>query len=451
MSFDSPVFLVLLVVSMALVRLPAGGAGRALLAASAVFYAFAGLGDWLLFAALIVVNWTASLWVERYRWVLPLTLALDVAVLGIFKYREMLLPHVLTGGFARVAIPLGISFYLFHIMSYLVDLRAGRFARVGLGKFALFVAFFPHLIAGPIVRAGQLMPQLERLWKGRSVRHHLAVFGLALCLLGLVKKIVFANSLAPVVDDLFVAVPTNTGVAWAGAWLFGFQIYFDFSGYSDLALGSAMLLGIRLPINFRTPYLAVGPREFWQRWHISLSTWIRDYLYIPLGGSRAGSFVHQAVILLGVMALAGLWHGANWTFVVWGALWGLYILLWRLGAPMLAHIPRVVLWGANMVVVMVLWVFFRAPDIDFALRYVAVMFTSGATGTPFDQPAIMVVAGLAVLTGLHWLESRTQNGRFLLALRRVEHPVWLSTMAGLCILLMLLPTYDINPFIYFRF
>ena len=450
MSFDSPIFLLVLLASSIVIRLPAGAGGWALLGICGFFYWFAGLFDFSLFVAIIIANWFAATLVQRSRAVFWLAIAGNLAVLAFFKYREMLLPDVVSGGFQRIAIPLGISFYLFHIFAYLADLRTGRTRLVRLPKFALFVSFFPHLIAGPIVRANQLMPQLERLWSGPSARRHLAFFGLALCLMGLTKKIVFSNSLAPVVDGLFYAVPADVLTAWAGAWLFGFQIYFDFSGYTDIALGSAMLIGFRLPTNFHTPYLAMNPREFWQRWHITLSQWIRDYLYIPLGGSREGSAAWQATVLVGVMALAGLWHGANWTFVAWGTLWGIYILVWRWLAPVLAHVPRVVQWAINIAVVMVLWVFFRSPDIGFALRYIGRMFDFGGAIAP-DRAIFAAALGCASLMALHWLESLTQSQAAVLRLRRAINPLTVGIMAGLCILLLLLPNYDINPFIYFRF
>jgi alginate O-acetyltransferase complex protein AlgI len=450
MSFDSPIFLVVLVASMALVRMPAGLAGWGLLAASGIFYAYAGIFDAVLFAAILVANWFAATLVQRSRLALVLAIAGNVAVLGFFKYREMLLPDVVTSDFQRIAIPLGISFYLFHILGYLVDLRMKRAVLVAPQRFALFVGFFPHLIAGPIVRARQLMPQLGPLWSRPMVRRHLALFGLALFLLGLVKKVVFANSLAPVVDDLFFEVPGDMLLAWAGAWLFGFQIYFDFSGYTDMALGSAMLLGIRLPVNFRTPYLSVDPREFWLRWHITLSTWIRDYLYIPLGGSREGGPGRQAVVLLGVMALAGLWHGANWTFVLWGTLWGVYILLSRIFSPALMRVPRLLRWAVHINIVMVLWVFFRAPNVDFAWSYILRMFS-------FDVPRVSVavflagVLGCILLMAFHALESLTLRRQALLVLRRHASPALAGAMVGLCLLLLLFPNNDINPFIYFRF
>lgn len=450
MSFDSPIFLLVLLASAAVIRLSAGRAGWALLAICAIFYFFAGLFDFSLFVAIIIVNWVAATFVQRSRAVFWLAILGNLTVLAFFKYREMLLPEAITGDFRRIAIPLGISFYLFHIFAYLADLRAGRTRLVGPHKFALFVGFFPHLIAGPIVRANQLMPQLERLWSGPRIRRHLAFFGLTLCLLGLVKKVVFSNSLAPVVDDLFHTVPTDMVTAWAGAWLFGFQIYFDFSGYSDIALGSAMLLGLRLPTNFRTPYLASNPREFWQRWHITLSSWIRDYLYIPLGGRREGGPAWQAIVLVGVMALGGLWHGANWTFVAWGVLWGVYIVIWRLLAPYISGVPLIVQWGVHILVVMVLWVFFRAPDIGFALKYIGRMFSFDLPGAP-NQAMVAGVVGIACLMGLHWIEGLSQNASTLLLLRRMYHPIVIGIIAGLCILLLLLPNYDINPFIYFRF
>ena len=450
MSFDSPVFLLVLLASAAIIRLPAGFAGWALLAICAFFYSFAGLFDFTLFVAIILANWVAAAFVARSRAVFWLAIFGNIAVLVLFKYREMLLPGAATGDFSRIAIPLGISFYLFHILAYLADLRFGRAQLVGPQKFALFVGFFPHLIAGPIVRAHQLMPQLERLWSGPRVHRRLVFFGLALCLLGLVKKVVFSNSLAPVVDELFHTVPADLVTAWAGAWLFGFQIYFDFSGYTDIALGSAMLLGLRLPTNFRTPYLATNPREFWQRWHITLSMWIRDYLYIPLGGSREGGAGWQVTVLICVMALAGLWHGANWTFVAWGVLWGVYIVAWRFLLPYIAGVPLILQWAIHILVVMVLWVFFRAPDIGFALQYIGRMFSLDFPGTP-NRAMVAGVAGCAGLMALHWLEGLTQNVSVLMWLRRMCNPTTIGFVAGFCILLLLLPNYDINPFIYFRF
>jgi D-alanyl-lipoteichoic acid acyltransferase DltB (MBOAT superfamily) len=207
---------------------------------------------------------------------------------------------------------------------------------------------------------------------------------------------------------------------------------------------------MRLPTNFLTPYLATNPRDFWRRWHITLSSWIRDYLYVPLGGSRDGGGLWQASVLIGVMALAGLWHGANWTFVAWGGFWGLYLLIWRIGSEHFLRLPVAVRWAVHIGVVMVLWVFFRAPDIAFAFGYISRMFS-------FDLPSgwppatIAVASGCAGLMLLHWAESFLQTRRSLLIIRRWSNPVTIGAMAGLCILLLLFPNHDINPFIYFRF
>jgi alginate O-acetyltransferase complex protein AlgI len=269
--------------------------------------------------------------------------------------------------------------------------------------------------------------------------------------LGLAKKVLLADSIGPLADEIFAARPDSAYQAWLGAVLFTFQIYFDFSGYSDMAIGSAYLLGIRLPWNFRTPYVSMGPREFWQRWHISLSTWIRDYLYIPLGDGR-GSAVRAAAVLVGTMALAGLWHGANYTFIIWGAAWGLYILVGRM-LPQ-GGLPRPAAWLVHMVAVICLWVLFRSPSLGYALDFLRTMFAfrGGLPGAVDDAaPAVLVAAGIALLFVLHWLESRLQDRRVLYVLRRLDGPTLRGLLAGLALLMVLLPTYNVNPFIYFRF
>jgi D-alanyl-lipoteichoic acid acyltransferase DltB (MBOAT superfamily) len=237
--------------------------------------------------------------------------------------------------------------------------------------------------------------------------------------------------------------------AWAGAWLFGFQIYFDFSGYTDIALGAALFLGVRLPQNFRTPYLAVDPQEFWRRWHMTLSAWIRDYLFMPLRGRKGGP-LRQAMVLLVVMALAGLWHGANWTFVAWGALWGTYILLWRAMAPVLARLPNGLRWSLHLAVVMTLWVFFRSPNIGFAMRYVARMYSLDLPPT-VSASTVWAVVGCGLLLLLHRVESYTHGRPAVLWIRRWRGPLLVGLLSGLCVLLLLFPNDDINPFIYFRF
>jgi alginate O-acetyltransferase complex protein AlgI len=296
------------------------GPATVLFVASIIFYIVAGWFDTTLIALLIVANWLLLSYVSTPKLRIILAVIVNVGVLVAVKYR------VLLGGdpgddptaFVDMVLPLGISFYTFQLLAYQIDTaRDASLRERDPRTFALFIIFFPQLIAGPIVRARQLLPQIRALSSKRSPRLRLYSYGLLLCALGLSKKILFADSLSPIVDDIFYLGPTSTGEAWTGAWLFTFQIYFDFSGYSDIAIGSAYLLGIRLPRNFQTPYLSTTPREFWRRWHITLSTWIRDYLYIPLGGSK-GLRTQQYAVLVMVMGIAGLWHGANSTFVIWG-------------------------------------------------------------------------------------------------------------------------------------
>jgi alginate O-acetyltransferase complex protein AlgI len=356
------------------------------------------------------------------------------------------------GSYIDTALPLGISFYSLQAIAYHVDVcrKLSAPAR-SIQEFFLFKAFFPQLIAGPIVRAQKMLPQIQRLFDGRPGRHRLLVFGFGLIALGLAKKVVLADSLGPFVDDIFAARPSNSLQGWLGAIAFTFQIYFDFSGYSDIAIGSAYLLGIRLPWNFRTPYISTGPREFWQRWHITLSTWIRDYLYIPLGGRR-GHLMRTLLVLVLTMSLAGLWHGANYTFIVWGAAWALYLLVGR--CLPLDQVPWPLMWPIHMLVVIVLWVFFRSPSLNYALDYLRMMISfQGDVGSAGDDASRLPIAslGIAALFGLHWAESLLQSPRIPLLLRRVDGPVTRGVLVGAALLLVLIPKYDVNPFIYFRF
>ncbi len=266
-------------------------------------------------------------------------LTFNLALIAGFKYAGLLaasandlfafgipIPHLF--------LPLAISFFTFEQISYLVDAAAGRAPRYSFLNYALFVSFFPHLIAGPIIRHNDLIPQFDTSRDNNKRSDDIAV-GMTLFTIGLAKKTLIADNLAPFSDAVFSAAHHGAAIgaadAWMGTLFFAFQIYFDFSGYSDMALGSACLFGIRLPMNFNSPYKAASIIEFWRLWHISLSTFLRDYLYIPLGGNRHGS-VRRYINLFLTMLLGGLWHGANWTFVIWGGLHGFYLIVnhaWR--------------------------------------------------------------------------------------------------------------------------
>ncbi len=429
--------------------------------ASIAFYVVAGWFDTTLIAGLIGVNWLLIRFVTDGRARVTLAVAVNIGVLVAVKYRIFLAGDPVADQMTYVAtvLPLGISFYTFQLLAYQVDVvRDPDLRERNVGPFALFVIFFPQLIAGPIVRAQQLLPQVRRLFAGDRRRLRLYSYGLGLCALGLGKKIIFADSLGPIVDDIFVLGPATMAEAWTGAWLFTFQIYFDFSGYSDIAIGCAYLLGIRLPLNFRTPYLSTSPREFWQRWHITLSTWIRDYLYIPLGGGK-GPMARQLTILLLVMGIAGLWHGANVTFIVWGVLWGSYIGLHRLAVVYLPALPsaerllksitsKIILWGFHIAIIVCLWVFFRAENSTAAMDYLSVMFSVPAD---FSDHAVLVFCGCAALMGLHYVEARGMRLASRFAVRRWNRPLLWGFLGGICLWLVVLPSYTQNPFIYFRF
>lgn len=455
MSFDSLEYLLFLALVLALValRLPRAWV---VLAASVAFYLVAGWLDVGLIAATILVNYAMSFLVVRdRRWLFP-TLGLTLLNLAAFKYADFLLGRTAEDiWLSGIVIPLGISFYTFQILSYQIDLARGTTAQVrSLPRFALYVGFFPQLIAGPIVRANQLVPQLARWWEGRRPRRVLIDYGLALILLGLFKKIVLADSLAPHVDAVFTQGPANAATAWLGAYLFGFQLYFDFSAYSEIALGSAYLLGIRLPVNFRQPFLAADPQAFWRRWHITLSNWIRDYLFFPLMHHQRVGHLRQIAVFVGVMGLAGLWHGAGWPFIIWGAAWGAYMALWRWLGPLVAARRRLV-WLGHLAVVTALWVLFRVSELDQALSYYATMLGLGPAGGAdlVGDPlgTLWVVLGAGALMGSQLVERRLAGRATLAWLRRHRGPLLSGLLVGLCLWLVLLPEHGHNPFIYFRF
>jgi alginate O-acetyltransferase complex protein AlgI len=312
-------------------------------------------------------------------------MALNLGLLGTFKYynffAESLQAALARAGLAvplaqlDVVLPIGISFYTFQSMSYVIDVyRRDLKPTRNLVEFATFVSFFPHLVAGPIMRPTALLPQIER---PRTFDLHQFYHGCYLISWGLTKKVVVADNLAPLVNDLFGRWQTiDGGLALLAVYAFAFQIYGDFSGYTDAARGIAKCLGIELALNFNLPYFATSPQDFWARWHISLSTWLRDYLYIPLGGSRGGRLQLYRNLLL-TMVIGGLWHGAAWTFVAWGLYQGLLLVAHRLAEPYLARIRPVepidrACWaGLRMIVTFHLvclgWLLFRASSLEQAV------------------------------------------------------------------------------------
>ena len=362
MQFNSLTYLIFLPFAFGLYWLTRSSKGQnvVLVAASMVFYGWCSTEFLMLMMATCVITYALSLYDEK--WARTTAIILVFSVLGVFKYYDFFaenLQAALNGlGLAadlptlRLVLPVGISFYTFQLAAYILDRRRDSFL-----DFITFITFFPQLVAGPIERAKDMVPQFT---KRRVFDFALARDGMRLILWGLMKKMLIADNCATQVDYIFSNYATvSTPTLWLGALYFTFQIYGDFSGYSDIAIGSARLFGIKLSTNFRTPYFSKDIREFWGRWHITLMTWLRDYVYIPLGGNRRGR-VRQNLNRLVVFSLSGLWHGANWTFIVWGV----YHALWFL-------IPH---RGLTFVIVALGWVIFRSPDLGTATDYFSGMF-----------------------------------------------------------------------------
>ena len=347
--------------------------------------------------------------------VLLLGLLFNLGLLGYYKYAAFFAGNLeaVFGwelGFRHIVLPLAISFFTFQQIAYIVEIRKGDHPAGSLLDYMLFILFFPHLIAGPITHHKEMLPQFAAAGRG-PLPHSWVLAGLAVLILGLTKKVVVADTLATYADPVFVAAlgghaPTVAD-AWLGALAYTFQLYFDFSGYSDMAVGLGLLFGIRFPVNFFSPYKAGSIIEFWRRWHITLSAFLRNYVYVPLGGNRRGA-TRRYLNLLATMAVGGLWHGAAWTFVIWGVLHGLFLIvnhLWRaavgeLRSPAFAAFA----WALTFLAVVVGWVFFRAPSVGSALGMLAAM-AGAVPGTPVPDvpgPVIgwIVVAGAAAIAFL---------------------------------------------------
>ena len=343
-------------------------------------------------------------------------------------------------------LPLGISFFTFQKISYLVDLRRGDRHVYGLLEFAAFVTFFPQLIAGPLVRHNEIIPQFALPPRRPAVWENLAR-GAVLFTIGLTKKAAIADTIAPICDPLFAAAgqsSLNLAEAWAAAGAYTLQIYFDFSGYSDMAIGLALMFGLRLPFNFAAPYRATSIRAFWRRWHITLSRFLRDYVYIPLGGNRRGPAL-QAANVIATMLLGGLWHGAAWTFVAWGGLHGAALAANGAWARAGRRMPAPLGWALTMLFVIGGWVLFRSPDFTTAAGVLGSMAGLHGVGRAHvDNAAVLGLAVAAVL-----LLPPSQD----LALRRLRATPWLAVPAGVALvfLLLLVGGRVPNEFIYFQF
>jgi alginate O-acetyltransferase complex protein AlgI len=450
-----------------------------LLSMSYLFFWLASGWHLLLLLASTCVDWTAARRIhasedQRYRkrW-LRISLVTNLGLLGVFKYLDFLieswnllslrLSDSLEVGALGLALPVGISFYTFQTMSYTIDVYRKHQPPYGdFLDFACYAAFFPQLVAGPIVRADHFREQIKAPLFTSAHRFRL---GLTLIVYGVAKKLVIADNVALHANEVFVEGEhlANIGLIWWGALCFGIQIYCDFSAYTDIAIGSAHLIGVELPENFKAPYLATTPQDFWRRWHISLSTWLRDYLYIPLGGSRNGRN-RMVFALMMTMLLGGLWHGASWNFVLWGFVHGLLLVLHRFGRKLrpvercfsaLGHGGALLSWAVTQFLVFFTWLIFRVED---TAVLVPSMKSFVGIGGHFDRQEMLdVLPEIKVLTGflvvgfglLHAWSGWVGGGKLWLAR---QHPAVWGLLCGtlLCLTFYLRPAETVD-FIYFRF
>jgi alginate O-acetyltransferase complex protein AlgI len=453
-----------------------------LLAASMMFYAWWSPVFLALLVASTLVNWLCARAIETRgkgepgrKAIFIAGLVWNLGLLAVFKYADFFIDTVdrLSGAdwpLLHIILPLGISFFTFQKIAYLADIHAGHATSGRLMDFALFVFFFPQLIAGPIVHHAEIMPQFRKIAAGHregALAEHLAV-GLTLFVIGLFKKIVIADQVAPFSTSVFemaaAGKPIGLALGWQAALAYTVQLYFDFSGYSDMAIGLARMFGVRMPANFDSPYRAASIVDFWRRWHMTLSRFLRDYLYVPLGGNRSGPAARYRNLMI-VMLLGGLWHGAGWTYVVWGGLHGLYLMiahLWRDRVGL--RLPAVLGWALTMLAVILAWVFFRAPDMASALNVLAGMTgRQGGASLAEGQGQALVAIGALLVAAAVLPNSQQILRAFRPVLDGVAEPAgvlarirWRPTAAfgalvAAVFLTALMYSWKSSEFLYFQF
>ncbi|WP_053006134.1 MBOAT family O-acyltransferase [Kiloniella spongiae] len=382
-----------------------------LILASVVFY---GYWDFRLIPLLItsiLINWLLSRTLKSSQKKLTVIIGIivNLGIIGVFKYADFFAESFAwfqgeTHQSLNIILPLGISFFTFQQISYLIDRYKEKAPLYSFREYFLYVCFFPQLIAGPIVRHNEFIHQLK-LSPIREGLYERLSRGSTLLTIGLIKKVFFADTAAKIANPLFQSAEI-TQLPFIDVWLataaFTVQIYFDFSGYSDMAIGMALMFGFTLPINFNAPYRAVSIQDFWRRWHITLSHFLRDYLYIPMGGSRSG-ISRQMIALIITMFLGGLWHGAGWTFVVWGLMHGFALGLCTIWQTTNIQFPKTISWIFTLLFVMIAWILFRAPDFNVAIgmlqSLIEVHQFGVVTGNYGASPLLLVLAAGTALIG----------------------------------------------------
>jgi alginate O-acetyltransferase complex protein AlgI len=475
MVFSSPVFLFLfLPIILLLVALVSDRKAQntVLLVASLFFYAW-GEGVYvLLMLGTALFNHVCGLLIASSlakRSILVFAVVANVGTLVIFKYANFLVdglnlvlkqwgaPQI---DLAPVHLPIGISFFLFHSLSYVVDVYRGKAVpQRSPGITSLYIALFPQLVAGPIVRYHDVATQLTE----RTMDVAGFAYGVRRFIVGLAKKVLIADLCARIADPIFAlsAVSLTPSVAWLGLVAYAVQIYFDFSGYSDMAIGLGRMFGFHFLENFHRPYSARSLREFWKRWHISLTNFFRDYLYIPLGGNRLGT-LRTYVNLLLVFFLTGLWHGASWNFVIWGMVHGTFMTLERVGlGKRLERMPAIIGQAYTLLVVLMAWAFFRCTDPSSAWRFISTLWLPGHGDPSLVYPAYYLTndvgsaLAIGIFGGLGWYDHTARAVRAALAGGTVPVALPMLRSLGLLLLMVLVAmavaTRTFDPFIYFRF
>ena len=459
-----------------------------LLSASYFFFFFSSnyLLALLIFSTLLDFYAGRAIWnnknIRIKKIILSLSLAGNIGLLGFFKYADFGIAQLNSLGnllgfgpeipLLNIVLPIGISFYTFQSMSYTIDIYRGKLEpSKSLGEFALFVAFFPQLVAGPILRAKDFLPQLREKIKNfgseQNIRQILIhdsnlKMGITIMSFGFLKKMFFADNIAPFVNEVFQnPIGLDSFAIFLGTIAFGIQIYCDFSGYSDIAIGAALILGFKIPKNFNKPYFATSPSDFWSRWHISLSTWLRDYLYIPLGGNRK-SHNRTYANLLTVMFLGGLWHGASWNFVIWGMLHGTYLAIHKIlidKFPNLRHneffkskAGKIISMKITQYFIFLAWIPFRVHDFDQMMYSIEkfVIFDMQIMGiNEFLLEHKFPIALIILFVILHFVSYNNSNLRQRIADLKLRYWAIFLTIIMIAIIFF----YDANPrdFIYFKF
>jgi len=432
-----------------------------IIAASYLFYAAADVRFCALLAAVTLVNQVGAILVGRVSGdraknaVVTVTVGLDLLALGFFKYYGFFVSNVdevlrdaglgAPAPLLAVALPVGLSFFTFQAISYIVDVRRGICERATTVDLAIYLSFFPHLVAGPIVRAREFLPQLRT---PRDPRDVAVGAGVMLIIFGLVKKVVIADFLARNAVDPVFAVPEAYGApdAWTALLGYAVQIYCDFSGYTDIAIGLALLMGFIFPQNFDRPYRSLSIREFWRRWHMTLSRYLRDFIYIPLGGNREGQAKTIRNLMI-TMILGGLWHGAAWGFVLWGALHGAALALEHVRRGRARALPPAAAWLFTFLFVCLAWIPFRAPNLGTAWAFTQRLVTPG--------PATLLTPGVAVaIIGVLALQVAPERPLDALRERLVALPpvaLGASLAVAVALVAAAVPGNAVPPFIYFQF